>query len=176
MTSSKITPFVFEGDITVRVIDENGRLAWVTADVCRALGIANAADAVKDLDDDEKGIATIYTPGGTQQMLVLYESGLYSMILRSRKPEAKRFKKWVTSEVLPSIRRTGSYSASTALIVRRTPYVEWSLEERRVKLATVNTAYRTYNKAAAAWTWENEGFPVPPRHLLPGWWQGTLFP
>lgn len=63
------------------------------------------------LDDDEKGAHIVRTPGGEQEVTIINESGLYSLILRSRKPSAKRFKKWVTSEVLPSIRKTGRYVA-----------------------------------------------------------------
>jgi prophage antirepressor-like protein len=61
------------------------------------------------LDSDEKGVSSIHTPGGLQSVSVINESGLYSLILGSRKPEAKKFKKWVTSEVLPAIRKTGAY-------------------------------------------------------------------
>jgi prophage antirepressor-like protein len=173
MTGCTITPFLYEGEITVRAIDENGREAWVTVDVCRALGVLNAADAVKGLDDDEKGIATIYTLGGPQKIGVVYESGLYALMLKSRKPEAQRFRKWLTSEVLPALRRHGTYTQPSAVIISR-PHIEWSLEEWRVKLAKVNSAYRTFNRATAAWVWENEGMPMPPANLLPGWWQGNL--
>jgi prophage antirepressor-like protein len=160
-------------DITVRVIDENGRLAWITIDVCRALGVTNAADAVKGLDDDEQGIATICTPGGRQQMIVVYESGLYALILRSRKEAATRFRKWITSEVIPSIRQNGTYTVPGFATYRK-PYAEWSMEDVRVNLAQVDTARRSLSRGAAAWMWENLGFPIPPRHLLPGWWQGNL--
>jgi hypothetical protein len=74
------------------------------------MGIANARDALaKSLDDDEKGVENIYTPGGPQKMSVINESGLYTLILRSNKPAARPFRKWVTAEVLPAIRKTGSY-------------------------------------------------------------------
>lgn len=75
------------------------------------LGIGNTGDVIAALDDDEKGIDSIDTPGGRQEMSTVSEPGLYSLILRSRKPEAKRFKRWITHEVLPSIRRTGGYGA-----------------------------------------------------------------
>jgi len=74
------------------------------------LNIADVSDAVERLDDDEKGRGKIPTPGGDQEMLTINESGLYTLILRSNKPEAKSFRKWVTSEVLPSIRKTGAYA------------------------------------------------------------------
>jgi prophage antirepressor-like protein len=101
--------FQYESDFQFRTMDINGENWFVLADACRALDIKNPSDAAKRLDDDEKGIAPADTLRGTQSMLIVNESGLYSLILRSDKPQAKKFKKWVTSEVLPSIRRTGSY-------------------------------------------------------------------
>ncbi|MGM4891229.1 BRO-N domain-containing protein [Tardiphaga sp. 839_C3_N1_4] len=101
--------FQYESEFQFRTMDINGENWFVLADACRALDIKNASDAAKRLDEDEKGIAPADTLRGTQSMLIINESGLFSLILRSDKPQAKRFKKWVTSEVLPSIRRTGSY-------------------------------------------------------------------
>lgn len=88
----------------------NGEPCWVAADVCRVLGIRNTADAIADLDDDEKGVATSYTLGGPQEIRTISESGLYTLILKSRKQEALAFKRWVTREMLPAIRKTGRYS------------------------------------------------------------------
>lgn len=105
---SNIVPFDFEG-AAVRVVDRGGDPWFVLADVCRVLEIGNSADAARRLDDDEKGVDTIDTPGGLQEMVVINESGLYSLILTSRKDAAKRFKKWVTADVLPTIRKTGGY-------------------------------------------------------------------
>jgi prophage antirepressor-like protein len=110
---SNITPFNFDSHQVRVVTDEHGEPWFVAADVASALTISRTDDAISRLDDDEKGADTIRTPGGDQQMTVINESGLYSLILTSRKPEAKRFKKWVTSEVLPSIRKTGSYTTTT---------------------------------------------------------------
>lgn len=93
----------------VRVVDVNGEPWFVAKDVCKCLAIGNTSDVVAALDDDEKGIDIIDTPGGKQEMSIISEAGLYSLILRSRKPEAKAFKRWITHEVLPSIRRTGQY-------------------------------------------------------------------
>lgn len=73
------------------------------------LGLDNVTKALLTLDDDEKGLTIIQTPGGPQKINIINEPGLYSLILRSRKPEAKQFKRWVTHEVLPEIRRTGKY-------------------------------------------------------------------
>lgn len=84
---------------------------FVAADVCRALGLGNSSKAVMPLDDDEKGITNSNTLGGEQKMVIVSEPGLYSLIVRSRKPEAKAFKRWITHEVIPSIRKTGGYIA-----------------------------------------------------------------
>lgn len=82
---------------------------FVAKDVCDVLGLANVSQALERLDDDEKGITTVYTLGGKQKAAVVYESGLYALIFTSRKEEAKTFRKWVTSEVLPSLRKAGVY-------------------------------------------------------------------
>jgi hypothetical protein len=106
----KNLPVEFEFDSTlVRTIAKDGQAWFVAKDVCDILGIDNPSQAVGSLDEDEKGITTTYTLGGPQELLTVNESGLYSLIFASRKPEAKRFRKWVTSEVLPAIRQTGRY-------------------------------------------------------------------
>jgi prophage antirepressor-like protein len=75
-------------------MDKNGDPWFLAADVCATLGIANSRDALAGLDEDEKDVVTADTLGGPQAMSIISESGLYSLVLRSRKPEAKRFKKW----------------------------------------------------------------------------------
>jgi len=94
-----------------RVAGTPERPMFCAADVCAALGHTNAAAALHAIPEDEKGIRTFYTPGGRQKMVCLTEPGLYRLIFRSNKPEAERFRKWVFSEVLPSIRRSGGYHA-----------------------------------------------------------------
>lgn len=79
----------------VRTVEQNGEPWWVLKDVCDILGIANSRDVVNRLDDDEKGVGQIDTLGGVQEMTIISESGLYNVILRSDKPEAKPFRKWV---------------------------------------------------------------------------------
>ena len=99
------------GNTPIRVIEKDGNPWFVASEVCGVLGIANATDAVRRLDDDEYALVTIEgISRGNDKANIINESGLYSIVLTSRKPEAKRFKKWVTSEVLPEIRKTGSYS------------------------------------------------------------------
>ncbi|UOK17169.1 antirepressor [Bordetella phage vB_BaM-IFTN3] len=87
----------------------DGEPWFVCTDVASALGYLTAKDAARHLDDDEKGRHIVPTPGGDQNVTIINESGLYALVLRSRKPEARKFAKWVTSEVLPTIRKTGSY-------------------------------------------------------------------
>lgn len=94
----------------VRTVLRDGEPWFVAADVCKALELGNVSRAVERLDDDEKGITPIHTLGGEQEMLIVNEPGLYTLILGSRKPEAKAFKRWITHDVLPSIRKQGYYS------------------------------------------------------------------
>lgn len=106
---SSVVSFNFVAQ-SVRIVMRGDEPWFVAADVCEALTIANHRDAVTKLDDDEKdGVGIADAIGREQETTIINESGLYSLILTSRKPEAKKFKKWVTSEVLPAIRKTGRY-------------------------------------------------------------------
>jgi len=109
---SNVIPFDFNSH-AVRVLDRDGEVWFVAADVAATLEYSSAKDMTRLLDDDEKGRQILPTPGGEQMMTIINESGLYSAVLRSRKPEARAFKKWVTAEVLPTIRRTGGYQVPT---------------------------------------------------------------
>lgn len=92
--------------------DANGEPWFVAKDVCNALGLGRQQDSTRYLDDDEKGECLVNTASGEQRMVTVSEAGLYSLVLKSRKPEAKRFKRWVTHDVLPALRRDGAYVAS----------------------------------------------------------------
>ena len=108
---NQLIAFDFETN-NVRVVMDTQMQPWfVAADVCRVLAITKPENTYGRLDADEKGTRIVGTLGGQQAMITVNESGLYSLILTSRKPEAKRFKRWVTHEVLPSIRKTGAYAA-----------------------------------------------------------------
>ena len=87
---------------------------FVAADVCRALGIDRTQ--TRRLDEDEKGVYSAQTPGGQQDMSIVNEPGLYALVLSSRKPEAKAFKRWITHEVIPNIRKTGGYIAGQEMM------------------------------------------------------------
>ena len=104
-----IQPFDFKGNEVRIIIADDGEPRWVASDVAETLGLGRTHDMVRHLDADEKGTDTIRTLGGDQDVTTITESGLYSVILRSRKPEAREFKRWVTGEVLPSIRKRGGY-------------------------------------------------------------------
>ena len=97
----------------IRVIMRCSDPWFVAKDACDCLEITNVSQACQTLDEDEKGIYKVYTLGGSQDMVLISESGLYTLIMRSNKPNAKVFRKWVTSEVLPSIRKTGGYGIRT---------------------------------------------------------------
>ena len=88
---------------------------FVAADVCKALELEKTNRALSRLDDDEKGAHSVSTPGGRQRMSIISESGLYSLILGSRKTEARAFKRWITHEVIPSIRKHGAYMTDSLL-------------------------------------------------------------
>ena len=94
----------------IRTIQKDGEPWFVLKDVCQVLDIGSPHKVAERLDHDEKGRNLIPTPGGDQDMTIINESGLYNVILRSDKPEARPFRKWVTSEVLPTIRRHGMYA------------------------------------------------------------------
>ena len=94
----------------VRIIPVDGELMFVAKDVCDCLEITKHRDAISRLDSDERGSVKLDTPGGKQDIAAINEYGLYSLVLSSRKPEAKDFKRWITHDVIPAIRKTGSYS------------------------------------------------------------------
>lgn len=109
-SATALSCFTFKTN-EVRTVEKDGLIWFVASDIAKALNYADAAQMTRILDGDEKGMHTVQTLGGSQELLVVNESGMYHAVLKSRKPEAKPFRKWVTSEVLPTIRKTGSYSA-----------------------------------------------------------------
>lgn len=108
--SNEIQSFSNDQFGTVRAVrGDDGEPMFVAGDVAKILGYRMASDMTRRLEEDEKGTRSVRTPGGEQQMAVITEPGLYSAILGSRVPEAKAFKRWVTHEVLPALRREGAY-------------------------------------------------------------------
>lgn len=101
-----------EANVNIRTEVVNNEPWFVAKDICDALGLQDVSMTVKRLDDDEKLVQTLFVSGQNREVWTVNESGLYGLIFQSRKPEAKAFRKWVTNDVLPSIRRTGSYSST----------------------------------------------------------------
>ncbi|MDE7466687.1 MAG: hypothetical protein K2M59_09775 [Muribaculaceae bacterium] len=126
--------------IRVQIVD--GEPWFVAKDVCQVLGIEKYRDAVSRLDEDERESVLVDTLGGTQKMSAVGESGLYSLIFQSRKPEAKKFRKWVTGEVLPSIRKKGYYGLKRTpkdyLDVRDVPYKVMNFRDGEVRVVEVD--------------------------------------
>ena len=161
MNDQKITPFLFEGENTVRVIDRDGSPWFVAADVCRVIGLGNTSMTLVALDEDEKGISLIDTLGGPQEVSVVSEGGLYTLILRSRDATKQgtiphRFRKWVTGEVLPSIHKRGQYMASFV------PEDEEVQSPDGLKLRKINTATRCFGERAGAQLWVKLGLDWVP--------------
>ena len=117
---SQLSTFKFESN-SIRTLAINNEPWFIAKDLCDAINISNYRDAIEKLDEDEKGVALTDTLGGKQEMAVVSESGMYTLILRCREAVKKgsiphRFRKWVTAEVLPQIRKTGSYSQNASQI------------------------------------------------------------
>jgi anti-repressor protein len=108
-----VTPFDFSGEMVRVVADEHGEPWWFATDVCSVLDLPNVSQAVSRLADDER--STITSNEGGPDRLIVSEAGLYRLIFTSRKAEAETFRRWVTHEVLPAIRRTGSYGTSAVV-------------------------------------------------------------
>lgn len=110
----------FEG-AEVRTAMKGNEPWWVLADICKVLGLTNPAKVSQRLKVDEKDITFSYTPGGQQEMTIINEKGLYRLIFRSNKPEAEAFQDWVFGEVLPSIRKYGTFSLSKPIPANHLP-------------------------------------------------------
>jgi prophage antirepressor-like protein len=145
---STIIPFSFEAH-AVRVITQDAQPWFVLSDVCDVLEIANSRNVIDRLDEDEKGVHTVDTLGGPQEMSIINESGLYNLIFTSRKPEARRFRKWVTGEVLPAIRKTGSYALPI------------SKEDWFNRFARILCLWDAAGETAAQQEWQATGLPCP---------------
>lgn len=129
------------GDYQVRTVIKEGEPWFVAKDVCSVLDYRSANDMTRNLDDEEKDADIVQTNGGQQKLTIINESGLYTAILKSRKPEAKAFKKWVTSEVLPSIRKRGMFSLSD---------VSSLIEEARLNSENVVYVYVVENEVTGS--------------------------
>lgn len=178
--NAALTPFNFEG-ADVRLIDRDGEPWFVLADVCRVLEIVNVGNASARLDDDERD--SIRNPdvihsAGNPNITIINESGLYSLVLTSRKPAAKRFKKWVTAEVLPTLRRTGMYvmDAEAEDLPSLADGKLWGVRVAKVNAAArmLSAANALYGPEAARALWEMEKALPDIRHKQPGALAGTV--
>lgn len=179
---SEIRPFAFEENL-VRVLECSGAPWFVGRDVCQALEIRNHNDALGDLDEDEKGVATTdpLAPGGAQTAVIISEPGVYRLVFRSRKPAAERFKRWLAHDVLPQLRRKGRVDLVASLDASD-PHPDPDRESLLHRLHLIREARALFGRERAAVLWRQLGLPaVPPppptaldearvclRHLLDG--------
>jgi len=140
----------------VRTVTKDGEPWFAAKDICDILELGNSRMALERLDNDEKGVSLIDTPGGTQSMQVVNEPGLYVLILGSRKKEAKAFKRWITHEVIPSIRKHGAYMTPQKIeevLLNPDTIIQLATElkkerERRLALEPKAEAYDTFMDAS----------------------------
>ncbi|PTR07861.1 MULTISPECIES: Bro-N domain-containing protein [Novosphingobium] len=142
----------------VRIVMVAGDPWFVANDLAKALGYTQAPHMVRMLDDDEKGIHIVDTLGGHQEMNIISESGMYAAVLKSRRDEARRFRKWVTSEVLPALRKTGQYQMHD---LDPPPLQSIDLDPSRLVagVSVVREARRLWGPAAARALWAQVGLP-----------------
>lgn len=124
---TNLTVFAFEAQ-QVRFVGTAEQPEWVAQDVCKCLELSDTSKALEPLEADEKGTKIVRTLGGEQEMLTVMEPGLYRLVFKSRKPIAQRFRRWVFHEVIPSIRKTGSYSIDSSTPIAKLPSQKERLE------------------------------------------------
>lgn len=150
--SQELIPYDFKGKPVRILMDDNNNPWWVARDVCEALDLASPEAVYSRLDPDEKGIVSTDTPGGEQRMITVNEPGLYSLILASRKPQAHEFKRWVTHDVIPSIRKTGIYSRSPISALDMIIAMAQEQKKALTRLSAVETRLQTYETRQQAVT------------------------
>lgn len=152
--NNSIQRFDFKGAALRTLIDENGEPWFVAKDVCDILEISNPSDALKRLDDDERSRFNLGRQGETN---IVNEAGLYVLVLGSRKPEAHEFKRWVTHEVLPQIRRTGGYIPTTdadddmTILAKAVMIGQRTMEAQKQKIAAQQSRIDELQPKASAW-------------------------
>ena len=146
---SELIPFEYEGN-SIRVVEIDGDPWFVAPDVAKVLNYRSAPDMTRRIEDDEKGYAKVRTPGGDQEVTVLSESGLYDAIFRSNAEGAKPFRRWVTSEVLPTIRKTGSYGAASAPALTGPALYLAAIEQATNEIAALEEENRVLTPKAEA--------------------------
>lgn len=160
--TAELIPFDFE-EQAVRVVMRDGEPWFVAADVCRVLEIANPSDAMTRLDDDERdNLGSAEVNGRGRPVNIISESGLYALVLTSRKPEARRFRKWITAEVLPAIRRHGRYElvAPDSAAPEPGQIAGLPIREAELWLQMVREARLTRGTRAAVSIWDRSPLPA----------------
>jgi anti-repressor protein len=163
-----MTVQVFESDQfgQVRAFAEDGEPMFVAKDICAILDLGNPRSSLALLDEDEKGVHSVDTPGGKQNMTTVTEPGFYKLVMRSRKPEAKAFQRWVTHDVLPALRRDGAYVASDGtedddvLMARALFAADKAIKRKdaRIKeLEAANASLKAKSKAFDLWVDDTDG-------------------
>jgi hypothetical protein len=156
-----VVPHVFENNL-VRSLMRDDEPWFIGSDVAKALGYRDGPTAMRNLDDDEKGTHNVCTPGGDQVMIIVSEPGVFRLIFTSRKPEAERFKRWLAHDVLPQLRRTGSYGQAEpapALITGE------AVPILTTKLAMIREARNLFGHDRARSLWKELALPMP--ELMP---------
>lgn len=174
--SAEVRPFLFDGEQLVRALDDHEGAPWfVGIDVCHVLGIRKYRDAIARLEEDERGSVVVDTLGGKQSLSAVSESGLYALIFRSRKPEAQRFRKWVTGEVLPALRQTGQYAMKPSADSELPDFPNWPMDLMRTRKGVMDSYRQIYGVSAAQWIAPQLGFPTPPPEMIEHGRQFELF-
>lgn len=129
------------------LVDDNGNPWFVGKDVAAALGYKEPTKAAREkVDPEDRGVSKMDTPSGEQEMIIINESGLYSLVLSSKLPSAKEFKRWVTSEVLPTLRKTGSYT-----VHKEVDKEELAVRAQEARVASANLLKELANNAHGTW-------------------------
>lgn len=149
--TAQIIPFRYAEARELRTVTIDGEPWFVANDVTAILNIGNTSQALSYLDDDERGVITNDTLGGPQLVSIISEAGLYSLILRSRKAEAKPFKRWVTHDVIPAIRKTGAYGVQTPALPRTSAEALRALADEAEAHELAKVRVRELEPAASAW-------------------------
>ena len=158
MTNAEIVPFMFKENI-VRTVDRGGEPWFVGSDVAKVLGHRDASNALRSLDDDERGTHNVSTLGGVQALVIVSEPGVYRLVFTSRKAEAEEFKRWLAHEVLPQIRKTGRFAPVEPLHIDGLD--DEALARINAKLELVREYRRAKGPQAASAMWSYLGLPEP---------------
>lgn len=154
---TELLTFAYDSS-AVRVIERDGAPWWIAADVAAILGYDHTPSMVRNLDEDEAAVHILHSSGQRREMSIISESGLFAAILKSRKAEARAFRRWVTGEVLPALRRNGHYALFPA---DPAPPIALDLDPARlaVGVSVVREARRLFGPRAARSLWPQLGLP-----------------